>query len=62
MIAVAGRPFITGAIVETGLLGWLTVNTLLVDPLELLAVTVQVIVLAAPELFSEAVIVELVVP
>ncbi len=61
-MAVTGRPFTRGAIVETGLLGWLTVNTLLVDPFELLAVTVQVMVLAAPELFSDAVIVELAVP
>ena len=58
-LAEAGKPTIDGAIVESGLLGWLTVKVLLVGPFEFTAVTVQVNVLELPELFSETTIEEL---
>jgi len=55
-LADVGKPTIDGAIVERGLLGWLTVKILLDVPFEFTAVTVQVNVLELPELFSETTI------
>ncbi len=62
VLAIEGIPSMEGEEIETGLLGWLTVRTLFVEPFAFVAVTVQIKVLELPELFSETDIDALVEP